>query len=174
MVNGIDILSTEQIEELSDFVRLLWKYDWERSKREIKLDIFKSFIYFILIVSSLSNSLLILFKIDNLSDRLILTLSSFFMIVNIFFFGKFIKQLKKPIFKIFYIPLLCTVIYQGIYYMLYWLIPHKTKDFVSLFVAFLIFALTFSIEVNIISNINSEEKKYIASLKAIEDRRRKK
>ena len=174
LVNGIDILSAEQIEELSDFVRFLWKYDWERSKREIKLDIFKSFIYFILIVSSLSNSLLILFKIDDLSNRLILTLSSFFMIVNIFFFGKFIKQPKKPIFKIFYIALLCTVIYQGIYYMLYWLIPHKTKDFVSLFVAFLIFALTFSIEVNIISNINSEEKKYIASLKAIEDRRRKK
>lgn len=168
LINTIDISNTSQIEKLSDYVRLLWKYDWERSKREIKLDIFNSFIYFILIITSLSNSLLILFKITDLTQGIVLALSSFFMIASVFYFRSFTKNFKKmPIFEGIYIGFLCLSMYYGIDGMLYWLILPETKDLRSLFATLLILALILSTELKIIIDTNIEEKKYILCLKEI-------
>lgn len=160
--------STKSINVLTKYLELLLKYDWERSKREIKLDIFNSFIYFILIITSLSNSLLILFKITDLTQGIVLTLSSFFMIVSIFYFRSFTKNFKKrPIFEGIYIGFLCLSMYYGIDGMLYWLIFPETKDLRSLFVTLSILALILSTELKIIINTNIEEKKYILCLKEI-------
>ena len=160
--------STKSINVLTKYLELLLKYDWERSKREIKLDIFNSFIYFILIITSLSNSLLILFKITDLTQGIVLTLSSFFMIASVFYFRSFTKNFKKrPIFEGIYIGFLCLSMYYGIDGMLYWLIFPETKDLRSLFVTLSILALILSTELKIIINTNIEEKKYILCLKEI-------
>jgi len=69
LIEKIDISNTEQVEELADYVRLLWKYDWERSKYEIRFDIINSFIYFLLVVEPISNSLLIAAFLDATTFR---------------------------------------------------------------------------------------------------------
>ena len=53
--------SNKNVKTLTKYLELLLKYDWERSKREIKYDIFNSFIYCILIIGTLSNGLLLFF-----------------------------------------------------------------------------------------------------------------
>ena len=167
LVDNFDY-STKSVNVLTKYLELLLKYDWERSKREIKLDIFNSFIYFILIITSLSNSLLILFKITDLTKGIVLALSSFFMIVSVFYFRSFTKSFKKrPIFEGIYIGFLCLAMYYGIDGMLYWLIFPEPKDLRSLFVTLLILALILSTELKIIIDTNIEEKKYIICLKEI-------
>ena len=53
--------SNKNVKTLTKYLELLLKYDWERSKREIKYDIFNSFIYCVLIIGTLSNGLLLFF-----------------------------------------------------------------------------------------------------------------
>ena len=68
LVDNFDY-SNKSVKLLTKYLEILLKYDWERSKREIKVDVFNSFIYFILIIGSLSNSLLILFKINDFNSK---------------------------------------------------------------------------------------------------------
>ena len=168
LINTIDISNTSQIEKLSDYVRLLWKYDWERSKREIKFDIFNSFIYFILVIGSISNSLLIHFKFDDIFLKFILCIVSIIMIISIFYFGDFAKKIKYwTRNEMVYLFLLVTSMGFSILCMLYWIIPTNT-DIVDMVIPTLLICIPIlGIERNIILKANSEEEKYINTLKEI-------
>lgn len=170
LINTIDISNTSQIEKLSDYVRLLWKYDWERSKREIKFDIFNSFIYFILVIGSISNSLLILFKFDDFFLKSILCIVSIVMIISIFYFGDFAKKIKYwTRNEIVYLILLMTSMGLSILFMLYWIIPTNT-DVVDMVIPTLLICIPIiGIELNIILKANSDEEKYINALKEKEE-----
>lgn len=170
LINTIDISNTSQIEKLSDYVRLLWKYDWERSKREIKFDIFNSFIYFILVIGSISNSLLILFKFDDFFWKSILCIVSIVMIISIFYFGDFAKKIKYwTRNEIVYLILLMTSMGLSILFMLYWIIPTNT-DVVDMVIPTLLICIPIiGIELNIILKANSDEEKYINALKEKEE-----
>lgn len=166
LINTIDITNTSQIEKLSDYVRLLWKYDWERSKREIKFDIFNSFIYFILVIGPISNSLLILFKFDDILWEIVLCLSSIAMIINIFYFKEFTKKIKKwNVRELLYIILLCSPIYISSYAMLFWIIPTTTDKWNIFIASFLLLAPILGIEMNLMLKANSDEKNYINALR---------
>ena len=168
LINTIDISNTNQIEKLSDYVRLLWKYDWERSKREIKFDIFNSFIYFILVIGSISNSLLILFKFDDFVLKSILCIASVIMIISIFYFGDFAKKIKYwTRNEIVYLILLVTSMGLSILFMLYWIIPTNTDIVDMVIPTLLICTPIIGIELNIILKANSDEEKYIETLQKI-------
>ena len=173
LVNTIDITNTSQIEKLSDYVRLLWKYDWERSKREIKFDIFNSFIYFILVIGSISNSLLILFKVEDSCWKLVLIIASIIMIMSIFYFGDFAKKIKYwTRTETVYLILLVSSIGFSIWSMLFWIIPNDIDiDTVDMVISALLICIPIiGIERNIILKANSEEEKYIDTLKEIENK----
>lgn len=168
LINTIDITNTSQIEKLSDYVRLLWKYDWERSKREIKFDIFNSFIYFILVIGSISNSLLILLKIEEFWWKFLLIIVSIIMIINIFYFKEFSTKIKKwNVLELLYIVLLTMSMYFSIYAMSFWIIPTDTDILDMVIPALLIYIPIIGIERNIILKANSDEEKYIDALKKI-------
>ena len=168
LVNTIDITNTSQIEKLSDYVRLLWKYDWERSKREIKFDIFNSFIYFILVIGSISNALLILFKVENSIWKFLLIIVSIIMIMSIFYFGDFAKKIKYwTITETVYLILLVSSMGFSILSMLFWIIPNDIDNMDMVIPALLICIPIIGIEINIILKANNEEKKYIDTLKEI-------
>lgn len=165
LINTIDITNTTQIEELSDYVRLLWKYDWERSKREIKFDIFNSFIYLILVIGSISNSLLILFKIEDFWWKFFLFIVYVVMIISIFYFRDFAKKVKKwNVRELLYIVLLCASIYTSICAILFWIILTDTDEWNIFIASFLILTPILGIEMNLLLK-NSDEKKYINALK---------
>lgn len=165
LINTIDITNTIQIEELSDYVRLLWKYDWERSKREIKFDIFNSFIYLILVIGSISNSLLILFKIEDFWWKFFLFIVYVVMIISIFYFRDFAKKVKKwNVRESLYIVLLCASIYTSIYAILCWIILTDTDEWNIFIASFLLLVPILGIEMNLLLK-NSDEKKYINALK---------
>ena len=169
LINTIDITNTSRIEKLSDYVRLLWKYDWERSKREIKFDILNSVIYFILVVGSISNSLLILFKVTELWLKAALCFVSIIMIINIFYLKEFTTKIKKwDIFEKLYLVLLIVSMYTSIYAMLIWIIPPSTNELNIIIVALLLSAPILCIEINLLFKANSEEENYIDTLKEIE------
>ncbi|ORO37370.1 hypothetical protein B7730_00190 [Streptococcus oralis subsp. tigurinus] len=168
LVNTIDITNTSQIERLSDYVRLLWKYDWERSKREIKFDIFNSFIYFILVIGSISNSLLILFKIEEFWWKFLLIIVSIVMIISIFYFKKFTTKIKKwNEREVLYLVVLTISMYVSICAMLFWIIHTDTDILDMLIPALLIYIPILGIERNIIK-ANEEEENYIDTLKELE------
>lgn len=168
LVNTIDITNTSQIERLSDYVRLLWKYDWERSKREIKFDIFNSFIYFILVIGSISNSLLILFKIEEFWWKFLLVIVSIVMIISIFYFKKFTTKIKKwNEREVLYLVVLTISMYVSICAMLFWIIHTDTDILDMLIPALLIYIPILGIERNIIK-ANEEEENYIDTLKELE------
>lgn len=168
LVNTIDISNTSQIEKLSDYVRLLWKYDWERSKREIKFDIFNSFIYFILVIGSISNSLLILFKIEEFWWKFLLVIVSIVMIISIFRFKKFTSKIKKwNGLEVLYLVVLTISMYVSIYAMLFWIIHNDTDILDMLIPALFIYIPILGIEQNIIK-ANKEEENYIDTLKELE------
>ena len=165
LINTIDITNTSQVEKLSDYVRLLWKYDWERSKREIKFDIFNSFIYFILVIGSISNSLLILFKIEDFWWKFLLFIAYIVMMVSIFYFRDFAKKVKKwNVRELLYIVLLCASIYTSICAILFWIILTDTDEWNIFIASFLLLAPILGIEMNLLLK-NSDEKKYINALK---------
>ena len=173
LINTIDITNTSQIEKLSDYVRLLWKYDWERSKREIKFDIFNSFIYFILVIGSISNSLLILFKVEDSCWKLVLIIASIVMIMSIFYFGDFAKKIKYwTRTETVYLILLVSSMGFSIWSMLFWIIPNDIDiDTVDMVISALLICIPIiGIERNIILKANSEEEKYIDTLKEIENK----
>ena len=168
LINTIDITNTSQIEKLSYYVRLLWKYDWERSKREIKFDIFNSFIYFILVIGTISNSLLILFKIENPRWKFLLIIVSIVMIMSMFYFGDFAKKIKYwTITETVYLILLLSSMGFSIWSMLFWIIPNDIDKVDMVIPALLICIPIIGIELNIIFKGNSEEEKYIDTLKKI-------
>ena len=168
LVNTIDITNTSQIERLSDYVRLLWKYDWERSKREIKFDIFNSFIYFVLVIGSISNSLLILFKIEEFWWKFLLVIVSIVMIISIFYFKKFTTKIKKwNEREVLYLVVLTISMYVSICAMLFWIIHTDTDILDMLIPALLIYIPILGIERNIIK-ANEEEENYIDTLKELE------
>lgn len=170
LVNTIDITNTSQIEKLSNYVRLLWKYDWERSKREIKFDIFNSFIYFILVIGSISNSLLILFKIEEFWLKFLLVILSIIMIISIFYFKKFTTKIKKwNEREVLYLVALTISMYVSIYAMLFWVIHTDTDILDMLIPALLIYIPILGIERNIIK-ANEEEENYIDTLKELEEK----
>ena len=113
LVDNFDY-SNQSVKLLTKYLEILLKYDWERSKREIKVDVFNSFIYFILIIGSLSNSLLILFKINDLSQSIILAISSYIMVASIFYLEKVTRNFKKSLYVIpfilFYFLYLCIIV----------------------------------------------------------------
>ena len=156
LINTIDITNTSQIEKLSDYVQLLWKYDWERSKREIKFDIFNSFI---------SNSLLILFKIEDFWWKFLLFIAYVVMMISIFYFRDFAKKVKKwNVRELLYIVLLCASIYTSICAILFWIILTDTDEWNIFIASFLLLAPILGIEMNLLLK-NSDEKKYINALK---------
>lgn len=170
LINTIDITNTSQIEKLSDYVQLLWKYDWERSKREIKFDIFNSFIYFILVIGSISNSLLILFKFDEFWWKVLLCSSSIIMIIHTFYFEEFTKKIKKwTVLDVLYLVLLIMSMYASMYAMLFWIIPTNTTTLDMIISALLIYIPLIGTERNIILKANNEEKEYIDALKEKEE-----
>ena len=159
LINTIDITNTSQIEKLSDYVRLLWKYDWERSKREIKFDIFNSFIYFILVIGSISNSLLILFKIENPRWKFLLIITSIVMIMSIFYFKEFTIKIKKwNALETLYLLLLIISMYSSVYAMLFWIIPTDTDRLDMVVPALLIYIPIIGMGSSIILKANSDEK----------------
>ena len=154
--------STKNVKILTKYLELLLKYDWERSKREIKVDVFNSFIYFILIIGSLSNSLLILFKINDLSQSIVLAISSYIMVTGIFYLEKVTRNFKKKLKRnTIYILLLSLSMYYSIEGLLYWVIPRVKMDLNSFFVTLLISVLIMSIEFKIFINTNGEEENYM-------------
>ena len=170
LINTIDITNTSQIETLSDYVQLLWKYDWERSKREIKFDIFNSFIYLILVIGSISNSLLILFEIEDSLWKFLLCIAYTIMIINIFYFKDFAKKIKKwNGLETLYLLLLIISMYFSVYAMLFWIIPTDTDRLDMVVPALLIYIPIIGMGCSIILKANSDEKNYINALKGKEE-----
>ena len=161
LVDNFDY-SNKSVKLLTKYLEILLKYDWERSKREIKVDVFNSFIYFILIIGSLSNSLLILFKINDLSQSIVLAISSYIMVAGIFYLEKVTRNFKKKLIRnTIYIMLLSLSMYYSIEGLLYWIIPQEKMDLNSFLVTLLISVLMMSIEFKIFINTNGEEENYI-------------
>lgn len=90
--------SNKNVKTLTKYLELLLKYDWERSKCEIKYDIFNSFIYCVLIIGTLSNGLLLFFIELHFFLIIILLLSSVILLVTITFFEELNKFFKKRMF----------------------------------------------------------------------------
>ena len=168
LIEKIDISNTKQVEELADYVRLLWKYDWERSKYEIRFDIINSFIYFILVVGSISNSLLILIKFEEWWLKVMLGLISIIMILGTFYFKEFTKKIKNWTRYEFVYPVLLTLattLSSG--YMLFWIIPTSINILDFFILNLLVILPIVGVFINIIFKGNSEEEKYIDTLKKI-------
>lgn len=109
--------SNKNVKTLTKYLELLLKYDWERSKREIKYDIFNSFIYCILIIGTLSNGLLLFFMELQFFLLIILLLSSVILLVTITFFEELNKFFKKRMFiGIFYQIILSSAIDFSIFF----------------------------------------------------------
>ena len=161
LVDNFDY-SNQSVKLLTKYLEILLKYDWGRSKREIKVDVFNSFIYFILIIGSLSNSLLILFKINDLSQCIVLAISSYIMVTGVFYLEKVTRNFKKKLKRnTIYIMLLSLSMYYSIEGLLYWIIPHGKMDLNSFLVTFSILVLMMSIEFKIFKNSNGEEENYM-------------
>ena len=169
LVDNFDY-SNQSVKLLTKYLEILLKYDWERSKREIKVDVFNSFIYFILISGLLSNILLIIFKIETGWIIIILLISSIIMIISIFNFSEFNKNFtqKRIKFGIFCIFILCIAMYSSIWVSLIeWASSYEMKEWVSISVGFLVSVLFWNIEWNLLHKVNNTEKEYIKSLKRI-------
>ena len=169
LVDNFDY-SNQSVKLLTKYLEILLKYDWERSKREVKYDIFNCFIYFILISGLLSNVFLIIFKIETWWMISILLVSSIIMIISIFYFSEFNKNFteKKIKFGSTYILILCLAMYYSIlYFLMEWLRSYEIKEWVIIGIGFLVIVLFCSIEWNLFYRVNNMEKEYINSLKMI-------
>jgi hypothetical protein len=100
--------SNKNVKTLTKYLELLLKYDWERSKREIKYDIFNSFIYCVLIIGTLSNGLVLFFIELHFFLLIMLLLSSVILIGSIIFFEEFNKISKKKMFIGFRYPIILS------------------------------------------------------------------
>ncbi|WP_455461844.1 hypothetical protein [Streptococcus salivarius] len=168
LIEKIDITNTEQVEELSDYVRLLWKYDWERSKYEIRFDIINSFIYFMLVVEPISNSLLILIKFKELMNQVMLCCLSVIMIFGTFCFKEFTKNIKNLTrYELAHLGLLALATTVSSGYMLYWIIPTSINILKFCILNLLVMSPIAGAITTIIFQGNGEEEKYIGTLKKI-------
>ena len=168
LIKKIDISNTEQVEELADYVRLLWKYDWERSKYEIRFDIINSFIYFLLVVEPISNSLLILIKFEELWVQVELFCISILMILGTFHFKEFTKKIKEwTRYELVYFGLLTSAMSISSGFMLYWIIPTSISILKLVILNLLVMSPIAGAIITIILKGSGEEEKYIGTLKKI-------
>ena len=168
LIKKIDISNTEQVEELADYVRLLWKYDWERSKYEIRFDIINSFIYFLLVVEPISNSLLILIKFEELWVQVELFCISILMILGTFHFKEFTKKIKEwTRYELVYFGLLTSAMSISSGFMLYWIIPTSISILKLIILNLLVMSPIAGAIITIILKGSGEEEKYIGTLKKI-------
>jgi len=151
--------SNKNVKTLTKYLELLLKYDWERSKREIKYDIFNSFIYCILIIGTLSNGLLLFFMELHFFLLIILLLSSVILLVTITFFEELNKFFKKRMFiGIFYQIILSSAIDFSIFFGIkVWL-----RDDMVLFLVGIIICI---MELGLLFKVGRLENEYIKLLK---------
>lgn len=173
LIKKIDISNTKQVEELADYVRLLLKYDWERSKYEIKYDIFNSLISFILVVGFLSNLLLIFFKIDSVVYIIFLTIFNVVMLFAIFF-SLYKKNFKNTLFDIVSKVIICMSMGESLVIgILEWLTTYGVIGWKNLSVGLLLCILIGCIEFELIFYANHREEKYIDFLREIANKEEK-
>ena len=157
--------SSKNVKILTKYLELLLKFDWERSKREIKFDTINNLIYFVLVVGSLSNFLFLL-NVKEILDTLLLTLSTLFMVLGIFFFGDVSRKInEKTKAKRWFLPILFGSISYSIYRMLYWTISSEIKVWITIVFTLLTTVLVISVEYIYFNKVNKEEKRYIYILK---------
>lgn len=157
LVDNFDY-SNKNVKTLTKYLELLLKYDWERSKREIKYDIFNSFIYCILIIGILSNGLLLFFMELQFFLLIILLLSSVILLVTITFFEELNKFFKKRMFiGIFYQIILSSAIDFSIFFGIkVWL-----RDDMVLFLVGIIICI---MELGLLFKVGRLENEYIKLL----------
>lgn len=171
LIEKIDISNTEQVEELADYVRLLWKYDWERSKDEIRFDIINSFIYFILVVGFISNFLLILIKFEELWFQVMLGFISIIMISGTFYFKEFTKKIQNlTTCELVCFVLLITATAVSSESMLYWIIPTSINIWKFYILISLMMSPIAGAIITIILKGNDEEENYIVTLMELEEK----
>ena len=162
--------SSKNVKILTKYLELLLKFDWERSKREIKFDTINNLIYFVLVVGSLSNFLFLLnvkeINVKIILDTSLLTLSTLFMILGIFFFGDVSRKInEKTKAKRWILAILFSSISYSIYRMLYWTISSEIKVWITIVFTLLTTVLVLSVEYIYFNKVNKEEKRYIDILK---------
>lgn len=173
LIEKIDISNTKQVEELADYVRLLLKYDWERSKYEIKYDTFNSLISFILVVGFLSNLLLIFFKTDSIVNIIILTIFNVVMLLAIFF-SLYKKNFKNKLFDIVFKVIICIVMGESLVIgILLWLTTYGVIGWKNISVGLLLSILILCIEFELLFYANHREEKYIDFLREIPNKEEK-
>ena len=171
LIEKIDISNTEQVEELADYVRLLWKYDWERSKDEIRFDIINSFIYFILVVGFIFNFLLILIKFEELWFQVMLGFISIIMISGTFYFKEFTKKIQNlTTCELVCFVLLITATAVSSESMLYWIIPTSINIWKFYILISLMMSPIAGAIITIILKGNDEEENYIVTLMELEEK----
>lgn len=157
--------SNKNIKILSKYLEILLKYDWERSKREIKFDAINNLIYFVLVVGSFSNFLFLL-NVKEILDTVLLTLSSLFMILGIFFFSDVSRKInEETIAKRLFLAFLFGSISYSIYRMLYWMISSEITVSITIIFSLLTIVIVISVEYTYFNKVNKEEKRYIDFLK---------
>lgn len=150
--------SSKNVKILTKYLELLLKYDWERSKREIKYDIFNSFIYCILIIGTLSNGLLLFFIELHFFLIIMLLLSSAILLVTITFFEELNKFFKKRMrIGIFYQIILSSAIDISILG-----IAALLRNFIVLFLVGIIICV---MEYGLLLKVGRLENEYIKLLK---------
>ena len=150
--------STKNVNKITKYLELLLKYDWERSKREIKYDIFNSFIYCVLIIGTLSNGLLLFFIELHFFLIIMLLLSSAILLVTITFFEELNKFFKKRMrIGIFYQIILSSAIDISILG-----IAALLRNFIVLFLVGIIICV---MEYGLLLKVGRLENEYIKLLK---------
>lgn len=162
--------SSKNVKILTKYLELLLKFDWERSKREIKFDTINNLIYFVLVVGSLSNFLFLLnvkeINVKVVLDTSLLTLSTLFMVLGIFFFGDVSRKInEKTKAKRWFLAILFGSISYSIYRMLYWTISSEIKVWITIIFTLLTTVLVLSVEYTFFNKVNKEETRYIDILK---------
>lgn len=157
--------SINNIKKLTKYLEILLKYDWERSKREIKFDVINNFIYFVLVTGSLSN-FVVLLNTEAILDIVLLTLSSSVIIIGIFFFSDISRKIneQKRTERLFIGAVFGSISYS-IYKMLYLIISSEMKFWIAIVFSLLTTVLVISVEYTFFNKVNKEEKRYIDILK---------
>ena len=153
--------SNKNVKTLTKYLELLLKYDWERSKREIKYDIFNSFIYCILIIGTLSNGLLLFFMELHFFLLIMLLLSSVILLVTIIFFEEFnkISKKKKKMFIGFRYPIILSF---AIDISILFGIAALLRNYIVLF---LVGIIIYVMELGLLFKVGRLENEYIKLLK---------
>ena len=143
--------SSKNVKILTKYLELLLKFDWERSKREIKFDTINNLIYFVLVVGSLSNFLFLL-NVKEINVKVVLD-------------GVSRKINEKTKAKRWFLAILFGSISYSIYRMLYWTISSEIKVWITIIFTLLTTVLVLSVEYTFFNKVNKEETRYIDILK---------